>query len=54
MSFAVAKIASFLPFVVVTEWYRRHNPHFARQATRAAIVVYVVTYVVITAGVNIA
>ncbi len=52
--FAAVKVLSFLPFVVVTEWYGRSNPHFARQATRAAILVYVAAYVFITAGVNMA
>lgn len=52
-AFIAVKLASFLPFVAVTEWYRRRNPSFARQASRAAILVYVLAYVFITAGVNL-
>lgn len=54
MTFVIAKTASFLPFVVVVEWYRKKNPQFARSASRAAIVLYVCTYVIITARVNMA
>lgn len=54
MMFLVAKTASFLPFIVVVEWYRRRKPAFARNATRAAIILYVLAYVTITARVNMA
>jgi len=50
--FVAAKVASFLPFVVATEWYRRRNPAFARSAARAAIVLYVSVYVMLTARAN--
>lgn len=52
MMFIVAKTASFLPFIVVVEWYRRQKPQFARNATRAAIILYLLAYMTITARVN--
>ena len=52
-AFVVVKTFSFIPFLVVAEWYRRRNPLFARRAIRAAILLYVTTYVVLTARGNI-
>lgn len=52
-AFIAVKLISFVPFVVVTEWYRRKNPVFARQASWAAILIYVAAYVFVTAGVNL-
>ncbi|MEN6371627.1 MAG: DUF5658 family protein [Armatimonadota bacterium] len=52
--FLAAKTASFLPFIVVVEWYRRKKPAFAQAATRAAIVLYLLAYVTITVRVNMA
>jgi hypothetical protein len=51
--FVLVKMASFVPFIVVVELYRRRNPAFATAASRAAIILYVVAYAVITAGVNL-
>ena len=49
-TFVLVKIASFVPFVVAVEFYRRKNPHFARMACRCAIVLYATTFVVLTFG----
>lgn len=50
--FILAKLMSFVPFVVITEWYRRRNPSFALNASRAAIGVYLFTYVVLITKIN--
>lgn len=54
MTFVLVKMASFVPFIVAVELYRRKNPSFARTACRAAIALYVVTFVTLTLGLNIA
>jgi hypothetical protein len=51
--FIVVKLISFVPFIVVTEWYRRKNPAFSRAASRAAIVIYMFAYITLTARVNL-
>lgn len=51
--FVLAKIASFVPFVVVIELYRKRNPGFARRACLWAIGLYVTAFVVLTLGVNL-
>lgn len=53
MTFVMVKIASFVPFVVAIELYRKQNPAFARLVCRSAIVLYVVTFTVLTIGTNI-
>lgn len=50
--FVLVKTASFVPFVVAVELYRRKNPDFARAASRCAIVLYLVTFIALTVGVN--
>jgi hypothetical protein len=52
-TFVLVKVASFLPFIVVIEWQRRRNPGFARTASRAAILLYLVTYAVLMARTNL-
>jgi len=52
VTFVIAKVASFLPFIIAVEWYRRKKPEFARSATRLAIVLYLSAYVILTAIVN--
>ncbi len=52
--FIMAKSASFLPFIVSIEWYRRRKPAFARSATRVAIFLYVLTYIIFTIRTNMA
>jgi hypothetical protein len=51
-TFVLFKTASFLPFIIAVEWYRRRKPIFARNAARAAIILYVITYVILTVRVN--
>ena len=51
-TFVLVKTASFVPFVVAVELYRRKNPDFARAACRCAIVLYLVTFIVLTVGTN--
>lgn len=53
-SFILIKLLSFLPFIAVTEWYRRRNARFAQGAARTAIALYVLVYVIITAQTNLA
>lgn len=53
-TFIIVKLLSFLPFVAVTEWYRKYNPEFARTAARIAIVAYTISYAVLTIGTNMA
>ena len=50
--FILAKIVSFLPFVVAVEICRRKNPNFAKIACRWAIGAYLAAYVMLTLGVN--
>lgn len=52
-AFVLVKVASFVPFVVAIELYRRRNAAFARLACRSAIALYVVTFVALTLGTNI-
>jgi len=52
--FVFVKLMSFVPFVVAVELYRRRNPGFARRACLCAIGLYVATFVLLTAGVNVA
>ena len=52
VTFVLVKIVSFVPFVVAIEIYRRNRPEFARRACRYAIGLYVVTFAVLTLGVN--
>jgi uncharacterized membrane protein len=52
MVFVVVKVASFVPFVVAVELYRRREAAFARLACRSAIVLYVVTFAVLTLRTN--
>ncbi|NLN78757.1 MAG: hypothetical protein GX141_07555 [Armatimonadetes bacterium] len=51
--FVLVKIASFVPFVVAVELYRKRNAAFARLACRSAIIIYVVTFTVLTVGLNV-
>jgi uncharacterized membrane protein YozB (DUF420 family) len=51
--FVVVKMLSFVPFVVAVELYRKKNPDFARNACRCAIGLYVVTFTILTLGINV-
>lgn len=53
MVFVLVKLASFVPFVIAVELYRRRNAAFARFACRTAIAAYLVTFVVLTLGCNL-
>jgi len=52
--FVLVKIASFIPFVIAIELYRKKDPAFARIVCRSAIVLYVVTFTALTLGINLA
>lgn len=52
-TFVLVKIASFVPFVVAVEVYRRSNPEFARRACLCAIGLYVVAFVALTLKTNV-
>ena len=52
MTFVLVKMASFVPFVVAIELYRRRNPDFAIKACRWAIILYVITFTAFTLGTN--
>jgi hypothetical protein len=51
-TFVLVKIASFLPFVIAIELYRRRNPGFARRACLCAICLYVAVFCALTIGAN--
>ena len=51
--FVLVKIASFLPFVLAIELYRKKNAIFARLACRSAIAAYLVIFAVMTVGCNL-
>ncbi|OFX17198.1 MAG: hypothetical protein A2Z18_08830 [Armatimonadetes bacterium RBG_16_58_9] len=53
VTFVLVKTASFVPFVVAVELYRRKNPDFARMACRCAIVLYVAIFITLTLGTNL-
>lgn len=53
MTFVLVKIASFVPFVIAIELYRKKDAAFAQIVCRCAIVLYVVTFVVLTLGINL-
>lgn len=53
MTFVLVKMASFVPFIIAIELYRRKNPDFAIKACRCAILLYVVAFVTLTLGTNI-
>ena len=52
--FVLVKIASFLPFVIAVELYRRKYPGFARKACLCAIFLYLAVFGALTIGVNMA
>ena len=53
VTFVLVKMASFVPFIIAIELYRRKNPDFAIKACRCAIALYLVTFVALTLGTNI-
>lgn len=50
--FVLAKMLSFMPFIVAVELYRKKNPIFAQNACRCAIVLYLVTFITLTIKTN--
>ena len=52
-AFVLVKLASFVPFVIAIELYRRRDAAFARLACRSAIALYLVTFVALTLGTNL-
>lgn len=42
--FCLAKAATFVPALIVAEWYRRRRPQFVKLLLRSASVVYVFLY----------
>ena len=53
VTFVLVKMASFVPFIIAIELYRRKNPDFAIKACRCAIALYLVTFIALTLGTNI-
>ena len=53
MVFVLVKLASFVPFVIAVELYRKRNAAFAQLACRSAIALYLVTFVVLTVRTNL-
>lgn len=51
--FVIAKLFSFIPFIIAVEIYRRNNPSYAIKAIRFAIAAYLVVFIVFTLGCNI-
>jgi hypothetical protein len=52
--FCTVKMGTVTCLVVVTEWYKRSNPAFARNVLRVAIVLYLVLYVTLVFAINLA
>jgi hypothetical protein len=52
-TFVVAKMLSFVPFIVLAEIHKRRNPAFVRTATRLAILLYLGVYGVVMVRVNL-
>ena len=42
--FLVVKVLTYLPAIVVAEWYREHRPQLVQRALRLVLVVYLTTY----------
>jgi hypothetical protein len=42
--FLVVKLLTFVPAIVLAEWYRRRNPNFVRMGLRVATTAYVAIY----------
>jgi hypothetical protein len=51
-TFVMVKVASFVPFVIAVELYRRRNPGFAKKTCMCAILLYIVTFCALTIGTN--
>ncbi len=51
--FVLVKVASFVPFVVAVELYRKKNASFAKLACRSAIALYLVTFIALTVHTNL-
>lgn len=45
-SFIIAKIATFVPALVVAEWYRPRNPVLIKRVMRWVIIAYLSTYII--------
>lgn len=52
-AFVSIKLLSFIPYIFVSEWYKKHNPIFVRKASRAAIATYLFVYALLSYKVNI-
>jgi hypothetical protein len=52
-AFVFIKLLSFIPYILVSEWYKTHNPVFVRKASRAAIAAYLFTYALLSYKVNL-
>jgi hypothetical protein len=50
--FIIVKMLTFVPFIALAEYYRRHNPAFVRTATRCAIFLYLSVYATVLIRVN--
>ena len=51
-TFLAVKIASFVPFILICEYYRRRNPVFVRGAMRSAIALYLIAYIALVTHQN--
>jgi hypothetical protein len=45
--FLFIKLLTFVPAIVLAEWYRRINPNFVRRGLRLATAVYLSTYIIL-------
>jgi len=52
LAFVMAKLVSFVPFIIAIELYKKYNARFTSIATRFTIVAYSVIYVIATVGAN--
>jgi membrane-bound metal-dependent hydrolase YbcI (DUF457 family) len=51
--FCAAKLTSFIPAVLVLEWYRRRNPRFVSTILKGAVAAYATLYIVLFWAVNV-
>lgn len=51
--FCAAKLASFVPAILVLEWYRKRNPRFVSAVLKGAVAAYATLYIVLFWSVNL-
>ena len=52
-AFCAAKLASFVPAILILEWYRKRNPRFVSAVLKGAVAAYATMYIVLFWTVNL-